>query len=303
MMRRRARLAGLVATLAVLATTGLAGPATAAPSPVSVPRPAAAPTLGSHSADVKQRKVGQTATFSHLKVKVSSTSRKADSYFFGAKISVCVTSLPAGTTSLRLSWNPWRVNGTYRPGEFDEGQDPWGGHHARTDGYYRVGQCLKGWLPFAVRGTTNVTKISYANSLGNKVNFSVANGKSPQRTLGSTAKSTHYTVKVSDTKQSARGFRAYVKTCVVKLPPGSKGGRTSVGWSSFYANAGTHFGFAPYVEDGSHTWANLYPKKKSIKVGQCVQGWVPFEGVSTSLHVDRLTYLDARHDKAQWTAR
>lgn len=295
MMRRRARLAGLVAALAVLTTTGLSGTAAAAPSPAT--------TLGVRSADVKHRTVGQTATFSHLKVKVSSTSRTADSYFFGAKISVCVTSLPAGTSRLRLSWDPWRVNGTYRPGEFDEGQDPWDGHHARSDGSYRVGQCLKGWLPFAVRGTTNVTKISYANSLGNKVDFAVSNGRSPQLRLGSTAKLPSVRVSVTDTRQSARGFRAYVKTCVVKLPPGSTGGKTSVGWSTFYANAGTHFGFAPFVEDGSHTWAHLYPKKKSIKVGQCVRGWVPFEGVSTSLDVDRLTYLDARHAKAQWTAR
>lgn len=91
MLRRRARLAGMVATLAVLATTGmtttaLVGPAAAVP-------PAA----------VKQRTVGQTATFSHLTVKVLSTSRRADSYFFGAKISACVKSLPAGTTRMRLS--------------------------------------------------------------------------------------------------------------------------------------------------------------------------------------------------------
>lgn len=110
-------------------------------------------------------------------------------------------------------------------------------------------------------------------------------------------------MKVTDTRQSDQGFRAYVKTCVVKLPPGSKGGKTNVGWSSFYANAGTHFGFSPYVYDGSHTWANLYPEKKSLKVDQCAQGWVPFEGVSTGLHVDRLTYLDTRHNQAQWTAR
>ena len=261
---------------------------------------------GSHrpalAAGSQQLAVGKTATFKYLTVSVLTTDRRSDSYFFGAKIKVCVTSLPKGTTSMRLSWDPWRINGKIRPGGFEVGEDPWSGRNAPTEGQFRIGQCLKGWLPFAVGGTTPVTKINYSNSLGNKVSWTVANPKSPQQALGTTATFRNFTVTVTDTRQSARGFRAYVKTCVRKLPAGSTGGKTKLTWEPWYANAGSHFWFVPHVDDPSHTWSGLYPRSGRYKVGQCAQGWMPFEGVHPTLKIDRVTYIDSLGNKAFWTA-
>jgi hypothetical protein len=246
--------------------------------------------------------IGQTKTFSHLKVTVSSVDRKSDSYFFGAKIKVCVTSLPAGSSSLRLSWDPWTITGGIHPGELEEGSDPWAGSNAPLEGNYGVGGCLQGWLPFAVAGTHNVTKINYASSLGDTAAWAVTNGTSPQRSLGSTATFTYFTVKVTDTRTDDRGFRAYAKVCVRKLPPGSTGGKTRISWDPWAANAGVHFGYAPWVFDASHTWANLFPQSKKYAKGQCAQGWVPFENVDSSLSVDRVAYRNSLGNQAFWTA-
>jgi hypothetical protein len=268
--------------------------------------PATAATSGSTAAaSTSQLAIGKTATFRHLKVTVTASDRASDSYFYGAKVKVCVTSLPKGSTSMRLSWDPWTITAgktTERPGGFEEGTDPWPKAHAPRSKTYKVGQCMSGFVPFAVGGTDKVTKVGYANSLGNKASWQVTNGTSPQRALGSTATFRHFTVKVTATSQDASGFRAYVKTCVRSLPPGSSGGRTRLSWDPFAAHAGTHFGFAPYVYDASHTWPNLYPKSGRYRVGQCAQGWVPFEGVDEDLPIDRLTYRNALGNVAFWTA-
>ncbi|HEY5822283.1 MAG TPA: hypothetical protein VIT20_09930 [Propionibacteriaceae bacterium] len=258
---------------------------------------AAAPAQAAASLDV-----GQTKTFSHLKVTVSKVDRRSDSYFFGAKIKVCVTSLPKGQSSMRLSWEPWTLNGGVQPGMFEEGQDPWASSNAPTEGYYKVGQCMSGWLPFAVDGTKKVTKISYANALGNTTSWQVTTGATPQRALGSKATFTYFTVQVTDTRQSEQGFRAWAKVCVVKLPPGSTGGKTRISWDPWVANAGTHFAYSPYVYDTSHTWANLFPKSGRYKKGQCAKGWVPFEGVPTELEIDRVAYRNSLGNQAFWTA-
>jgi hypothetical protein len=286
-----------LATVGVSLALGVAGlqPAAAAPSAL------AAPT----AASTNQLAIGRTATFRHLKVTLTQSDRTSDSYFYGAKVKVCVTSLPKGAKNLRLSWDPWTITAgrrTVRPGNFEEGTDPWAKTHAPQSKTYKVGQCMTGFVPFAVGGTDKVTKVGYANSLGNQASWKVTNGASPQKALGSTATFRHFTVKVTATSQDARGFRAYVKTCVRSLPPGSSGGRTRLSWDPFVANAGTHFGFAPYVYDASHTWNNLYPQSGRYRVGQCAQGWVPFEGVDESLPIDRLTYRNTLGNVAFWTA-
>ena len=267
--------------------------------------PATAASGSTTAASSSQLAIGKTATFRHLKVTVTASDRASDSYFYGAKVKVCVTSLPKGSTSMRLSWDPWTITAakrTVRPGNFEEGADPWAKKLAPQSKTYKVGQCMSGFVPFAVGGTDKVTKVGYANALGNQASWRVTNGSSPQKALGTTATFRHFTVKVTATSQDARGFRAYVKTCVRSLPPGSTGGRTRLSWDPFAAHAGTHFGFAPYVYDGSHTWPNLYPKSGRYRVGQCAQGWVPFEGVHEDLPIDRLTYRNALGNVAFWTA-
>lgn len=281
-LHRRIAAAALAAVVSALALTALtAQPASAAPPPLSV---------------------GQRKTFDHLKVTVSNIDRASDSYFFGASIKVCVTILPAGESSLRLSWDPWTLNGGVVPGEFEEGTDPWAGSDAPVEGDYGVGGCLHGWLPFAVAGTKDVTTISYANSLGNTVSWHVTSGASPQRTLGSTATFRYFTVQVSDTRTDERGNRAYAKVCVRKLPPGSKNGRTRISWDPWVANAGTHFGYGPSVFDASHTWSHLFPQSGTYRQGQCAQGWVPFEDVNASLTIDRVAYRNSLGNQAFWTA-
>lgn len=279
MLKLAARLA-TVALTTVLASLALASPpASAAPTPLEV---------------------GQTKTFAHLKVTVSSVDRKSDSYFFGAKIKVCVTSLPTGATSMRLSWDPWTINGGIHPGGFEEGTDPWAGRHVPLAKNYGVGGCAQGWLPFGVSGTKKVTTINYANSLGNTTAWKVTTGASPQRTLGSTATFTYFTVKVTETRTDARGFRAWAKVCVRKLPPGSTGGKTRISWDPWVANEGVHFAYAPYVFDGSHTWAGVFPKNKKYAKGKCAQGWVPFEEVDAD--IDRVAYRNSLGNTAFWTA-
>ncbi len=272
----------VVALAALVASLGLAAPAASA----------AAPPLT----------VGQTKSFAHLKVTVTRVDRTSDSYFFGAKVKVCVTSLPAGRSSIRLSWDAWSINGGIRPGGLEEGTDPWAGANAPLAGSYRVGGCLKGWLPFGIAGTTRVTRVNYANSLGNRVSWKVTTGTSPQRALGSTATFRNFSVQVTRVTQDRRAFRAYAKVCVVKLPPGSTGGKTRISWDPWVANAGQHFGFTPQVSASSH-WTNQFPKSGRYKKGQCARGWLTFEGVDSSLPIDRVSYRNALGNRAFWTAR
>ncbi|HYP44738.1 MAG TPA: hypothetical protein VEQ66_06035 [Propionibacteriaceae bacterium] len=290
----------LAAAAGVSLSLGVSGfPAAVAAPAVSTPQATSATGSAGPLA------IGKAATFRHLKVTVTKSDRKSDSYFHGVKVKVCVTSLPKGTTNLRLSWDPWTITAgtsTVRPGNFEEGADPWADAHAPQSKTYRVGQCMSGIVAFAVGGTDNVTKVGYANSLGNRASWKVTNGASPQRALGSTATFGHFTVKVTQTRQDERGFRAYATTCVRSLPPGSTGGKTRLSWGPFVAHAGTHFAFAPLVHDASHTWDDLYRQDGRYRVGQCVQGWVPFEGVDQSLPVDRLTYRNSLGDVAFWTA-
>jgi hypothetical protein len=129
----------------------------------------------------------------------------------------------------------------------------------------------------------------------------VTTGTSPQRTLGAKATFTYFSVQVTDARTDDRGFRAYAKVCVRKLPPGSTGGKTRISRDPWVANAGLHFAYAPYVYDASHTWAHLFPQTGRYAKGQCAQGWLPFEGVDSSLTIDRVAYRNSLGNQAFWT--
>ena len=98
---------------------------------------------------------------------------------------VCVRSLPPGSTGgkTRISWDPWRVStakGTVAPAVFDASHPPQPMFPKSAS--YRVGECASGWVPYATAKGA-VTKVSYANSLGNQVSWSMP-PQSPNTNLG-----------------------------------------------------------------------------------------------------------------------
>lgn len=244
--------------------------------------------------------IGRSVHLSHLDVTVTRTDRASESYFFGAKVEACATSLPAGASTVPFRWDSWRVTGGLAPGAFEEGQDPWAGRDVPVSSNLALGACVSGWVPFAVPGTAGIAKVRYSSG-SDQASWTVTNGASPQRALGSTATFGSFTVRVTTARQDDAGFRAYATVCVRSLPKGSTGGRTRISWDPWLATAGTHFGYVPWVYDASHTVTPLFPQSRRYKKGQCARGWLPFEDVDTSVPIDRLRYRNSLGNQAFWT--
>jgi hypothetical protein len=119
--------------------------------------------------------LGQTKTFKHFTVRLTHIQR--DEFWYGVKAKVCVRSLPAGSHGgkTRVGWGPWSLStdhGTVPLTVAQEGVSPFEPVFPEAV-RLRKGDCVSGWLPFALPEDVSVTKVNYRNSLGNKIAWAV----------------------------------------------------------------------------------------------------------------------------------
>jgi hypothetical protein len=217
---------------------------------------------------------------------------------------VCVRKLPAEPTNgntTRISWDPWTVNsstasflprladGSHPPADLFPSQD-----------FYRVGECARGWLPFAdAPATTDLSAISYRNELGDQAIWVPAGAKAD---LGRKVAFPYLTVSVNGIIAAGREYAVQVTTCVTKLPPGTP-------------KTGLRLSREPWRLETDHGEVTIdapltdvlplpttYPQEGRYHVGDCVTGYIPF-GISRGAVVDAIRYDNSLGDHAVWLPR
>ena len=114
-------------------------------------------------------------TFTHFTVEVRD-ARLTEAHGLLVRVRVCVRRLPPDPPGdrTRISWDPWSVTMTsgapQRPRLFDASHPPDGLFPA--DRTYRVGQCARGWIPFAgVSRVEQVKAVDYRNGVGDRTTW------------------------------------------------------------------------------------------------------------------------------------
>ena len=251
------------------------------------------------------RQLGQTATYKHFEVTVGNVIRtEADNTLVFA--SVCVRRLPPGSTGgkTRVSWDPWRLittRGTYRPEVHDASHPPYGMFPVSKR--VRRGDCVGWWLPFATAKGA-VTKITYANSLGNKATWRTP-PRSTERTIGSTKRFRHFKVTVTKTRVDADRYwgGAYVKTCVTSRPKGDRGKiRVSVEPWTLSTTKGVSTAKLIMQEGRPDFPGKEYPWSKKISVGSCAEGWIyfPMAFFPDGWQITQVNYRNSLGNQGSW---
>lgn len=152
-MNRRTAVTSTMAATAALVTAGLA----------SVPVSANATT--------KTHDLGQTAKLGHFDVTVSGVRVDrgyTGGFFTGIEATVRATTMPAGQTTMRVSWDPWSVTTTLgtdgRHGW--EGDGPWADDQFPFQRQLARGKSATGVVPVLISNTGTIVTLGYRNSFG-----------------------------------------------------------------------------------------------------------------------------------------
>ena len=217
---------------------------------------------------------------------------------------VCVRELPdqpINGNATRISWDPWTVNSstaTVLPQLADASHPP--ADLFRSQDLYRVGECARGWLPFAdAPETADISAISYRNELGDQAIWVPAGAKAD---IGRKVTFPYLTVTVDGTISSGREYAIQVTTCVTRLPSGTP-------------KTGLRLGREPWRLETDHGEVTIddpltdilplpmtYPQVGRYHVGDCVTGYIPF-GVSRGAVVNAIRYDNTLGDHAVWLPR
>jgi len=131
----------------------------------SVPIASAPEPGGPTSTVIPTRYQNSPVEFEHFTVTASRIKAGANQVLLEAK--VCVRSIPSTYVGerIRISWDPWSVTaGATSAAAGYRGKAP--GDLFRSDGDYKVGSCVSGRIPFAVKG--DVDTVTYANATGDR---------------------------------------------------------------------------------------------------------------------------------------
>lgn len=117
--------------------------------------------------------IGSVATFDHFTVRVTAVDLRED--WMGVRARICVRSVPKGSRTVRVSWDPWSLataRGVVRPMLDHVGDSVWSPRRYPIQTRLAKGQCRAGWLPF-LRPRTEVQTIRYRNSLGDQASWRI----------------------------------------------------------------------------------------------------------------------------------
>lgn len=155
---------------------------TASGSPSSKSSPVATTDAPANSLDLPLRRSFTTAfsSITPLEVKMASSPYSqlpSDQQWWAVKAKSCVKKLEEGQDGVSFSWSPWSITGkdggTYPASDstwsdFPRPEYPFGG-----DRSYLVGQCVQGWIMFALDASTKPATIDYGNPAGEVASWRV----------------------------------------------------------------------------------------------------------------------------------
>ncbi len=124
------------------------------------------------------RALGTTKSFAHLKVSASAVKDQSGAFWYGAKVKVCATSLPAGATSIRVSTQAWTMStnrGLLTQVITQEGVPTFRPEYPQAV-RLKVGECAAGWVAFPMTYYTSgvhATQVNYHDTAGRRVSFAV----------------------------------------------------------------------------------------------------------------------------------
>ncbi len=246
--------------------------------------------------------VGQKASFHYFDVTVVKVVMDPEYYGYTVKLKVCVNHLPPGSAhgKTRISWDPWTIStnhGTRHPSVQEDPPVPTFPLDFQSEGQFAVGECATGWLPFwDVKLNDKIISINYQNSLGDKAKWAPSK---TLLTLGQTKTFTYFTVRVTHVQAEEFWFGVKAKVCVRKLPPGSTGHKTTVGWAPW--SLSTDHGTIPMkvAQEGTSPWNTVFPESVRLRKGECASGWLPF-AAHDDVRVYKVKYHNALGNKIAW---
>jgi hypothetical protein len=102
----------------------------------------------------------------------------ASERWYAVLVEACVDKLPDKEKAVTLAWSPWTVvgsdNGRFPASNTTGGDFPKPEYSFSGTESFRLGECTKGWLMFAVNKSAQVGKIRYSNDSGEVAEWSVA---------------------------------------------------------------------------------------------------------------------------------
>lgn len=244
--------------------------------------------------------LGESYHFSHFTVTVSAVRRNW--LWYGVEATTCLTSLPPGHRDrVPVSWAPWSVrtsSGKTVRATHSEGGPGWSDEY-RDRIRLAVGQCVRGWLPFPVEQPDQVTRIWYANSLGDKAAWSPAT--SPLR-LGQTRRFAHFAVTAVRVERHRSWYGVHARVCLTSRPVGTSGD-VRVSWSPWSLQ--TPYGRPPLQappQSGGNPVPGLFPSEDWLTVGECTSGLLPF-AASSRVPVLAVRYANSLGNSVVWSTR
>lgn len=134
---------------------------------------------------------------------------------------------------------------------------------------------------------------------GSTPSRTVTTDPSPLR-VGDRAELEYFTFTVLDTRQISAGFAAEVRTCLTGTPPGYEPDSIPIGWYAWRAVTERNT-YQANVEDlADPAFEPVYPSGTRFAVGDCVEGWLPFEAIGAGERVTELTYSNDYGGEARW---
>ena len=124
------------------------------------------------------RKLGTRTTLDRLSVMASRVQHDRGPHWYGAKVKICATSLPAGAPPIRVSAGSWTLStdhGVLTQVITQEGAPSFGTAYPQTAQLTRR-RCAAGWVGFPMTyyaDGVSVTQVNFRDQAGREVSFSV----------------------------------------------------------------------------------------------------------------------------------
>ena len=218
---------------------------------------------------------------------------------------VCVRSLPAGSVGgrTRISWDPWRITttkGSYAPKVYDASHPP--ARMFPKSRNYGVGQCAAGWIPYATAKGA-VTKISYANSLGNSAAWSTP-PQTANTSLGVTRSFARFTLRVHQTAVDPDGYWAGARATVCVVSDAGYPAGVPVDQTPWTLSTDRGVFTTMIMQEGAPQFGTEFPWSTKLHAGQCVTGWIGFAliGYGEGIQLRQVSYRNSLGNAASWHA-
>lgn len=118
--------------------------------------------------------------------------------------------------------------------------------------------------------------------------------------VGQSTELEFFTFTLLDTRQTSAGFAAEIRVCLTGTPPNYASDSIPIGWYAWRAVTERN-SYQANVEDLSDpAFQPVYPSGRRFAVGECVEGWLPFEAIGAAERVTELRYSNDYGGEARW---